>query len=822
MNEELFQDLRARIEKDQVLVIVGAGVSIGATRDQRLDGCRVASWPGLLEHGVNRVEGLGWAPAEWVEGCRSLLKAGELIQVAEMLTGKLDGPAGGEYQRWLEDTVGHLNLVDREVLDALGNLGVPIATTNYDGLIEEVTGWPAITWKDGSAWQRVINGEASGVLHLHGYWREPASVVLGTRSYERITGHIPAQGMLRALALTKSFLLVGFGAGLQDPNFGALREWMGQAAPDSHYRHYRLERKSEEEKAQEQHDRKERVMVLAYGAERTGLGPFLGRLAPARPSSTALPRPAERVLEIEIKKDLVTATARAGGVPVSEALLLDPLRLAMVQLLEEWLRSAEDLDPSSGDPSERNLREAVLLGRILYRSVFHGDVEKLYQQERGATGRQGRLSLVLKVHPDPMPLPDEEDQVINLTSLPWELLWSSEGCLAVLPGLILSRALPEQRSIALKPMRLRIMIVLAQPPDVLGKATAVWDPEKQQRYEEALREIRASFEALKAIPAVEEVQTLLQPDREAFREELQRARPANIVHYIGYGSFNTVTQRGSIALVRSEAAQWLTYKSFADMFQPLPTPPKLVFLHLCEGPRAGYEPAGHDFIRASFTQLARLLLGNGVQLVVAMQYPMSPDVGAAFTKSFYDNVKTGEMTVAQAVHNARRQAAEMYRLGGPVLYMHSDDGLLVEGGTGTVVAGQKERQADNGQARQRSTPSSGGVPGGARAAQGSREPVPRARLISLEEVQLRADGVARSLGVVPGPWRKQIEQLWKALDTGERDPGLEQLKQAVRERYVEDPNGPNSDAWIELFRVLGRQPEAIRATQGAQYQEPPA
>jgi hypothetical protein len=45
----LVDDLRNHIQKRDVLVVIGAGVSIGATK-----GNAVASWTGLLEHGLGR------------------------------------------------------------------------------------------------------------------------------------------------------------------------------------------------------------------------------------------------------------------------------------------------------------------------------------------------------------------------------------------------------------------------------------------------------------------------------------------------------------------------------------------------------------------------------------------------------------------------------------------------------------------------------------------------------------------------------------------------------------------------------------------------
>src|ERR1700693_4668158 len=133
--EMLLKDLQEQIERGQVVVIVGAGVSIGAT-----NGDRVASWIGLLEHGVShcRDVALPQLTDDWKDLVLSELRSDDLdnlLSVATKVSSKLNAPEGGEYRRWLRETVGSLRPHNREVIDALHGLGLQIATTNYDGLI---------------------------------------------------------------------------------------------------------------------------------------------------------------------------------------------------------------------------------------------------------------------------------------------------------------------------------------------------------------------------------------------------------------------------------------------------------------------------------------------------------------------------------------------------------------------------------------------------------------------------------------------------------------------------------------------------------------
>ena len=145
-----------RDREGTALVLVGAGVSIGATRGQVVQVGKktfpLASWTGLLHHGVTFCE--QWVKADlprgWSSGkpmqspeinvgdCGSLIGAGTKIEE------KLKAPEG-LYITWLQSSDGALKIVDGSVLEAIAALGLPIATTNYDRLLETITGQPRST-----------------------------------------------------------------------------------------------------------------------------------------------------------------------------------------------------------------------------------------------------------------------------------------------------------------------------------------------------------------------------------------------------------------------------------------------------------------------------------------------------------------------------------------------------------------------------------------------------------------------------------------------------------------------------------------------------
>jgi hypothetical protein len=168
----LLDDLKRDIAEGRVTVIVGAGVSMAATYDPARRP-NVAAWTGLLESGVDEcVKVAQPLPKGWEERVRDEIASGdldELLSAAEKISRRLGAPAGGAYGKWLREKVGSLRIRHPEVPAALCNLGLPLLTTNYDGVLEEASHRTALTWRDGGMVERVIRGEDASIVHLHGH-----------------------------------------------------------------------------------------------------------------------------------------------------------------------------------------------------------------------------------------------------------------------------------------------------------------------------------------------------------------------------------------------------------------------------------------------------------------------------------------------------------------------------------------------------------------------------------------------------------------------------------------------------------------------------
>ncbi len=284
-------DLRHQLRKGHVVFLVGAGVSIGATRapddasPETIRQSKTASWIGLLESGIEECSQLrpDLGP-NWPVEMRQLLGApqevGSLLRVASEITKHLGAEAGrGDFARWLQETVGALTVHNPAVPEALARFGMPIVTTNYDSVLQRTTGRDVVTWRDNHRVERVLRGDESAIVHIHGHWTRPDTVVLSSVSYGEVTNSAHTQAILRALRALRTVVFIGFGAGLDDPNFGALLAWAREAFKESTYRHFRLVRATEREAIQRFHPPDDRIVALTYGENHEDLAPFLDRLA---------------------------------------------------------------------------------------------------------------------------------------------------------------------------------------------------------------------------------------------------------------------------------------------------------------------------------------------------------------------------------------------------------------------------------------------------------------------------------------------------------------------------------------------------------------
>jgi SIR2-like protein len=289
--------LKSLVRKDSVVPVLGTGFSTLTS-----GGISCASWGGLLRDAIQYLKASHNIDNTLCARLGTSIDNGtaqEMTHAAGEIVELFGGPSTEAFKAWLTHSVGKLSPKRRDLFPPLEKLGPIYLTTNYDGLIEHGLGGPALTWRDREKVQQVIRGDNYGVIHVHGYWEDPESLVLGPTSYEAVANDPFTQAMLRHLVFGKSLLFIGFGAGLHDRNFTQLRDWMRPWTEHSCYAHFRLVRHSELEAITNDHASDPRIVPIPYGEAFDDLPTFLQMITEELPKPLTRPsRPVRwRMLE---------------------------------------------------------------------------------------------------------------------------------------------------------------------------------------------------------------------------------------------------------------------------------------------------------------------------------------------------------------------------------------------------------------------------------------------------------------------------------------------------------------------------------------------
>jgi hypothetical protein len=268
------KDLVEEIRAKRMCIIAGAGVTLAVTEN-----ADTAGWAGLLRSGVDHVGRGALTPPEWqgwVLGLCNSKDQDDLLTAASEVRHYL--ATQGEYAGWLRASIGALRTQKVGLLQSIVDLHTMLGTTNYDDLLARHAGRQSITWRQPALLARAIRAQDDAVIHLHGKWEEPDSVILDSDSYDQILSNDLAQVALRVLVFSKTLLFVGCGAGLEDRNFRTLRQWMERVCAPLEHHHFRLVTRMEREQLIRLH-RRDRIVLVEYGESHDDLESFLRQLA---------------------------------------------------------------------------------------------------------------------------------------------------------------------------------------------------------------------------------------------------------------------------------------------------------------------------------------------------------------------------------------------------------------------------------------------------------------------------------------------------------------------------------------------------------------
>ena len=276
---DLLDSIRA--QPSELVVVTGTGVTLQSVGHSG-PGTTVAGWPGLLGDGLERCRKLQLIDdvdakivALQIEGP----KAEHFIEAAQKIHECL-AKRVNERQWWMKETIGSLKVTDSRLIKAILALNGLVTTLNYDNTIHQVSGRPALHWRQQKEiTERIKSHSTDFTLHFHGVSDDLDSIVLDRTSYEAISTNVQVQDLLRRFARFEKMLFIGCRQTFLDPNFQTLLNWAQIGLRGLESRHYVLCRKSEETDIVTELRPHGYLTPLVYGDDYPDLAPFLEQLA---------------------------------------------------------------------------------------------------------------------------------------------------------------------------------------------------------------------------------------------------------------------------------------------------------------------------------------------------------------------------------------------------------------------------------------------------------------------------------------------------------------------------------------------------------------
>lgn len=276
------QSLSEALKLKKVVPVIGAGVSYATAG--------IPGWQGLIESGIKFCEDRG-VDTRKIANVKKHLEKKELIKAASLVSKLLDAP-GGSFPIWLREFFStYKSITSFDLFISIKKLMAPFATTtNYDTLLTESGGHfsykTRYDWKNPDA---ILNEIAQGgefLLHLHGVYKNPESVIFCGADYKRLIGSSSYKHILENLWSERHLLFIGCSVdGVLDPDFISTIELFRKLFPFSTLRHYLLVN-SREKIDKLDFLNKYHIEVLPYGEKYEDLPRYIDELNPNYTTAT--------------------------------------------------------------------------------------------------------------------------------------------------------------------------------------------------------------------------------------------------------------------------------------------------------------------------------------------------------------------------------------------------------------------------------------------------------------------------------------------------------------------------------------------------------
>lgn len=336
---------------------------------------------------------------------------------------------------------------------------------------------------------------------------------------------------------------------------------------------------------------------------------------------------------------------------VRDFLALDPDYLSEI---------VEDLEKIVQRETNRDF--LIYFGSGLYRHLFAGKIEALFESSHGEVKNKEKIALRIRLRTE-----DPE-----IAALPWEFLYSTLqerflGTSIYTPLMRYQELFQPIGSLETEvPLKMLVIIPNSVPPY----------PELNTETEKT--HLLQALEGLENNVEVKFLDGNVTYDR--IGDELLE-KSYHCLHYIGHGDFQE--DKGYLLLnSEDDTCDFVDDQQFASLFQDYDAM-KLVVLNACKGAQVSYSKP--------LVGMAPQLVKRGIPAVVAMQYAISDQAAILFAREFYRSLFKGKYKgrVEAAMSHARNRLVgklpDDRDIGNPVLFMRAWDGVLFDIVTGNVV-----------------------------------------------------------------------------------------------------------------------------------------
>ncbi|RAH43063.1 uncharacterized protein BO95DRAFT_445401 [Aspergillus brunneoviolaceus CBS 621.78] len=263
-------DIEDALKNRRLTLVFGTGISINAIKDstagvsddEKSRKADTLRWNALILSGLQFIENnpdykasLTRSEIQELDCYKSCLSTegvalGTMLRAAIFLRAKLKEL--GRLQAWFK--LEFSGLYDKfigdnpnpmlESIKELNRNHARIMTTNYDDLISRRCDKHAIIPDEEQKLKDFFSANSESrrrILHIHGIWNDPKSIVLDGVNYYKITTHPYLQHALQTcMGGTEVLVFVGTGGGLDDPNFSGLLRWANEVVGEERRPQYIL------------------------------------------------------------------------------------------------------------------------------------------------------------------------------------------------------------------------------------------------------------------------------------------------------------------------------------------------------------------------------------------------------------------------------------------------------------------------------------------------------------------------------------------------------------------------------------------------------